>query len=136
MHVHGGCHCGKVTFKTQTDPDKVMICNCAACQTLSGAPFRAIAHAPIKSFQVVAETKAYVKVAESGSNRAQVFCPECATPLYSSAVKDPAAVILRLGCITERDQLTPSFQLWQRSAAPWLQELGSIPGVPTQLPPQ
>ena len=134
MQVHGACHCGKVTFTADVDPTKIMICNCADCQTLSGAPFRAIAQAPIESFKLVGETKAYVKTAESGNKRAQVFCPECATPLYASAVENPSVVMLRLGCVAERDQLKPSLRLWQRSAQPWLSELSSILGVPAQLP--
>ena len=134
MQVHGACHCGKVAFTAEVDPTKVMICNCADCQTLSGAPFRAIAQAPIESFKITGETKAYVKTAESGNKRAQVFCPECATPLYASAVENTTAVMLRLGCVAERDQLKPSLRLWQRSAMPWLSELSSIPGVPAQLP--
>jgi hypothetical protein len=136
MQVHGACHCGKITFTAEIDPARVMVCNCTDCQTLSGAPLRAIAPAPIESLKLVGETKRYVKTAESGNKRAQVFCPECATHLYSSAVDNPPTVSLRLGCLAERAQLKPALQLWQRSAAPWLSELSAIPGVPAQLPPQ
>lgn len=132
MQVHGACHCGQVTFTAEVDPSKVVICNCTDCQTLSGAPMRAIVQAPIESFKVAGETKAYVKLAESGNRRAQVFCPVCGTHLYASAVENPLTVNLRLGCVAERAQLRPSHQLWQRSAMPWLSELGSIPGVPAQ----
>ncbi len=136
MQVHGACHCGKVTFTADIDPAKVMICNCADCQTLSGAPLRAIVQASSESLKLTGQTKAYVKTAESGNARAQVFCPDCATPLYSSAVADPPTVTLRLGCLAERAELRPGLQLWQRSAAPWISELGAIPAVPTQLPPR
>ena len=136
MKVHGACHCGKVTFTAEIDPANVMLCNCADCQTLSGAPLRAIAQAPIESLTVVGATKSYVKTAESGNKRAQVFCPECATPLYASAVDNPPTVTLRLGCLAERAQLKPGLQLWQRSAVPWLSELSAIPGVQAQLPPK
>ena len=67
MNISGACHCGKVSFTAQIDPEKVMICNCADCQTLSGAPFRTIVPAPIESFKLTGVTKSYVKVAESGS---------------------------------------------------------------------
>lgn len=132
MQVHGACHCGKVTFTAEVDPGKVVVCNCTDCQTLSGAPLRAIVQAPIGAFKLFGDTKAYVKVAESGNKRAQVFCPECGTHLYASAVENPTAVNLRLGCIAERAQLKPSQQLWQRSAMPWVSELGKIPGVQGQ----
>lgn len=136
MQVHGVCHCGKVTFTAEIDPSKVMICNCSDCQTLSGAPFRAIAQAPIESLKLIGTTKSYIKTAESGNKRAQVFCPECATPLYASAVENPLTVTLRLGCIAERALLKPGLQLWQRSAMPWLAELSAISGVQAQLPPK
>ena len=45
--------------------------------------------APIEAFAVHGETKSYVKVADSGNRRAQVFCPECGTPLYATAPENP-----------------------------------------------
>ncbi len=135
MHIDGTCHCGKVSFTAQIDPEKVMICNCMDCQILSGSPFRTIVPAPTESFKLIGSTKSYVKVAASGTSRAQVFCPECATPLYSTALENAPQVMLRLGCVKQRASLKPVLQLWQCSAAPWLAELGSIPGVQTQLPP-
>lgn len=53
---------------------------------------------------------------------------------YSSAVENAAQATLRLGCLAERARLKPTLQLWQRSAVPWLADLGSIPGVAEQLP--
>ncbi len=129
MQVHGACHCGNVSFTAEIDPSKVMMCNCTDCQTLSGAPFRAIAQAPIESLQLTGQTKAYIKTAASGNKRAQVFCPECATPLYASAVENPTTVTLRLGCVAERAQLKPRLQVWKQSAVPWLGELGDIPAA-------
>lgn len=136
MQVHGACHCGNVHFTAEVDPSRVMTCHCADCQTLSGAPFRAIVQAPIESLALTGETRRYVKTAESGNKRAQVFCPECATPLFACAVENPPNVTIRVGCLAERAQLKPGMQLWQRSALPWLPELNLIPGVPAQLPPK
>jgi hypothetical protein len=134
MHIDGACHCGVVSFTAQIEPEKVMICNCTDCQVLSGAPFRTIVPAAIESFKINGQTKRYVKVAASGTQRVQVFCPDCATPLYSCALENPPQVMLRLGCVKQRAQLKPVVQLWQCSTAPWLAELASIPGVQTQFP--
>ena len=136
MQVHGACHCGNVSFTAEVDAAKVMICNCTDCQTLSGAPLRAIVSAPFESLRLAGATRTYVKTAESGNRRAQVFCPECGTPLYSSAVNNPPMVTLRVGCLAERNELRPGFQLWQKSAVPWVAQVGSIPGTPAQLPPK
>ena len=43
MKVDGGCHCGNITYRAEIDPDKVLICHCTDCQTLSGSAYRTVA---------------------------------------------------------------------------------------------
>ncbi len=132
MKIDGACHCGRVTFTAEIDPERVMACHCSDCQVLSGAPFRFAVAARTDRFALRGETKRYVKVAASGNRRAQVFCPECATPLYSAALENPAQVVIRLGCVTQRAELAPKAQIWQRSTLPWLASLHEAPGSPEQ----
>ena len=42
MKIDGRCHCGYVTFEAEANPETTTICNCTDCQTMSGAPFRAV----------------------------------------------------------------------------------------------
>jgi hypothetical protein len=42
MKIDGSCHCGRVTFTADVNPNKVNLCHCD-CQALSGTPFRASA---------------------------------------------------------------------------------------------
>jgi hypothetical protein len=132
MHINGSCHCGAVSFTAEIDPSRVMVCHCNDCQVLSGAPFRAVVAAPMDAFAVRGTVKSYVKVAASGNRRSQVFCPECATPLYATAPENPTAVIIRLGCVEQKAQLTPAVQIWQHSALPWLAALHHTPGSAEQ----
>ena len=130
MQIEGACHCGLVSFTAEIDRSRVMACHCTDCQVLSGAPFRAVAVAPIDTLKVSGTTKSYVKVAQSGNRRAQVFCPECATPLWATAPENATSVVIRLGCVKQRAELKPVVQIWEHSALPWLSELGSIPSTP------
>jgi hypothetical protein len=132
MEIDGRCHCGKVSFTATIDPARVMVCHCADCQVLSGAPFRAVVVAPIDAFHLQGETRSYVKVAQSGNRRAQVFCPECGTPLFATAPENATSVVIRLGCVTQRAQLRPAVQIWQHSQLPWLPALPAVPGSPEQ----
>ena len=132
MHIDGACHCGAVSFTAEVDPTRVAVCHCADCQVLSGAPFRAIVPAPAESLVVNGQTKSYVKVAQSGNRRAQVFCPECATPLWATAPENPTTMMIRLGCVKQRAQFEPAVQIWQHSALPWLPQLATVPGRPEQ----
>jgi hypothetical protein len=132
MHIDGACHCGLISFGAEIDPTRVMICHCTDCQVLSGSPFRVSVAAPIETFVLHGQPKSYVKVAESGNRRAQLFCPECATPLFAMAPENATSVIIRLGCVKQRAQLVPAVQVWQRSSMPWLSELHSIGSTPEQ----
>lgn len=132
MHIDGACHCGQISFTAEIDPARVMVCHCTDCQIFSGAPFRAVVAASTDSFVLHGETKSYVKVAESGNKRAQVFCPNCATPLFSTPPDDATQVVIRLGCVKQRAQLAPAVQIWRRSAMPWLTELQDVPASQEQ----
>lgn len=135
MHINGNCHCGAISFTAEIDPSKVVVCHCTDCQVLSGSPLRCVVTAPTDKFSLRGEPKAYVKLAQSGNRRAQMFCPECGTPLFAAAPENPASVSIRLGCVEQRAQLVPAMQIWQHSALPWLDELPAIPASPGQGTP-
>ena len=127
MKIDGGCHCGYITYVAEIDPDKVGICHCTDCQTLSGSAFRTSVAAAKDAFSLRSgQPKIYVKVTESGVKRAQAFCPECGTPIYSAAVGDTPVFAIRVGTIRQRAELRPHRQYWCRSALPWVMDLESV----------
>jgi hypothetical protein len=136
MKIDGRCHCGHITYEAEIDPEKIVICHCTDCQTLSGSAFRTVALTREDGFKLLSgEPKIYVKTGESGTKRVQSFCPECGTPIYSSTVGDgPKVYGVRVGTARQRDQLVPKTQLWCRSSQRWLADFGSAQQVETQPP--
>lgn len=131
MKIDGGCHCGYITYEATVDPDRIGICHCTDCQTFSGSAFRTGVLATRDRFRLLTgEPKIYVKTAESGARRAQAFCPECGTHIYSAAEKDPQVFSLRTGTARQRNQLIPVAQIWCRSAQAWAMALGSMKQFP------
>jgi hypothetical protein len=91
MRIDGHCHCGRITFEAEVDPDAVTICHCTDCQRLTGSAFRANVPAPASGFVLRSGTpKSYVKTAENGNQRRHAFCGDCGTPVYACAVDDHA----------------------------------------------
>jgi hypothetical protein len=43
MRIDGRCHCGFITYEADIDPERVVICHCTDCQTLTGSAFRTAA---------------------------------------------------------------------------------------------
>lgn len=134
MKIDGSCHCGEIRFRAEVDPQKVSICHCADCQTLSSSAFRVAVQAKAGTFEMLAgEPKVYVKTAESGNKRAQGFCANCGTSIYSTVPGDgPKVYTLRVGTIRQRAELAPSLQIWTRSAVAWLDHLPDIEQIVTQ----
>ena len=126
MKVDGNCHCGRIMFEAGVDPEKVLICHCTDCQTLSGSPYVAYIQVPAATFKLRGTPKVYIKVAESGNRRAQAFCPECGSRLWAAAEKDTPVYNLRLGGVRQRAQLEPKVQVWCSSSLPWSMNLGGV----------
>lgn len=126
MKIDGACHCGNITYSAEIDPETVGLCHCTDCQTLSGTAFRTSVRATREAFQLKGQPKIYVKTAESGARRAQAFCPECGTPIYSSAANDPQVFNIRVGTARQRSELKPKTQGWYRSAQDWITDLRSL----------
>lgn len=126
MHIDGRCHCGKVTYVAEVEPDAVSICHCTDCQVLCGSPWRASIQTTQLTF-TGAPPKIYVKTAASGNRRAQAFCGDCGSQIYSSTAENPDKWNLRLGAIVQRAQLTPNAQHWRKSALPWASDITGVP---------
>ena len=133
MKVTGECLCGSVKFSAEIDESKVIICHCTDCQVQGSAPFRIGTMVHRDTFSMQGEVTEYCKIGTSGARRMQVFCPKCATPIYSHTPdSDSPMLSMRLGAVHQRAQLKPSIQIWGRSKLPWLDDLASIPCVMEQ----
>ena len=133
MRVHGRCHCGEIAYEADVDPERTGICHCTDCQMMSGSAYRASVMAERESFSLTrGQPKIYVKTAESGKRRAQAFCGNCGSPVYSTDAADPAVYVLRVGCLDQRAELAPKRQIWCGSAVPWSSHLGDLPKFDAQ----
>lgn len=121
MQVDGSCHCGRITFRAELDPDQVYVCHCADCQAISGSPFRWAVPVAAERFELLTGTpRTYQKSGASGVVNHQLFCPDCAAPFYSTSPdKMPAIYRLRLGTVRQRAELQPTAEYWCRSAQIW-----------------
>ena len=130
MKIDGGCHCGHITYEAEADPESVGICHCTDCQTFSGSAFRIGIPVQEADFKLLSGApKTYVKTAESGGKRAQVFCPECGTHIYSTSVDPGPGRVFRIRVPTtrQRNELPPKRQGWTRSAQHWLGDIATLP---------
>jgi hypothetical protein len=133
MHIDGQCHCGRVTYEAEIDPQKVTVCHCTDCQSLTGSPYRVTVICSAEAVRLTGKPpKLYAKKGDNGLARLQHFCDECGTPLFTSGDGGPDDWGIRWGSIRQRAQLRPARQIWCRSAAPWIGDLKAVPGLATE----
>ena len=134
MKIEGCCHCGRISYEAEINPDYVIICHCTDCQTISGAPYRVTVPVRTENFKLRGQPKTYVKTADSGNKRVLAFCADCGTAIYSTSLEDRRVFSLRLGAVKQRAQLIPKSQGWCRSALPWAMDIGHIPRIADPTP--
>ena len=134
MKIEGCCHCGKISYEAEVNPDYVIICHCTDCQTISGSPYRVTVPVKTENFKLRGQPKTYVKTAASGNKRVLAFCADCGSAIYSTSLEDRVVFSLRLGAVKQRAQLIPKSQGWCRSALPWAMDIGHIPRNPDPTP--
>ncbi len=135
MRVDGICHCGRITYQADVDPEKAFICHCTDCQSLSGSAYRTVIFAEDSGFELLSgEPKVYIKkTADSGKDRIQTFCGDCGSPIYSTSVAEgPKMLGLRVGTLRQRAELPPLAQYWCRSAQDWVSDIGGLKKVEKQ----
>ncbi|NKB22452.1 MAG: GFA family protein [Alphaproteobacteria bacterium] len=129
MKVDGGCHCGAITYEAMVDPESCGVCHCTDCQKFSGGAFRIGVVAQEENFEFLSGSpKTYVKTGDSGAPRAQVFCSDCGTHIFSTSVGEgPKEFRIRTPTTNQCSQLTPKSQGWFRSAQSWVTAISAIP---------
>jgi hypothetical protein len=134
MKIDGCCHCGLIKYEAEVNPEEVYACHCTDCQSISGSPFRWAVSIPEGDFKLLSgQPKTYVKMAASGRTSHQLFCPECASPLYSTSLGEgPKFVNLRLGTARQRAELRPRKELWCGSAQEWVAVQGNTQKLEAQ----
>jgi hypothetical protein len=111
IKIDGACHCGAITYEAELQPDKVGICHCSDCQTLSASAFRTIALVQVETFSITkGEAKEYIKSGDSGNPRVQAFCADCGSGLYATdAGQHTKTYNIRLGTVRQRSDIVPVF---------------------------
>ena len=126
MKVDGACHCGGVRYEARVDPRGVVLCHCADCQIISGAPYRANVRASAATVRMSGEPSTYAKIGGSGETVTTAFCGVCGTALYSCKGEAPEHLWLRLGAIRQRAELQPAAQGFCESALAWAMDITGV----------
>jgi len=118
--LEGGCQCGTVRYRVNTQPRWVGHCHCRMCQKAHGAPMVSWMAVPAES---VAFTSGALKYYRSSQHTERGFCPACGTPIACVPAPRPGETPyfdLAVSTFDNPRAFAPMMHVWCDSAMPWL----------------
>jgi hypothetical protein len=120
-NLAGGCACGEVGYRLESDPMFVHCCHCTDCQRQVGSAF--VINALIETSRLTllsGDPKPTAMPTESGRPHDVYRCPTCGTAVWSDYGRRPALRFVRVGTLDEPAKLPPDVHIFTRSKLPWV----------------
>jgi hypothetical protein len=117
----GGCACGEVRYRLESDPMFVHCCHCTDCQRQIGSAF--VINALIETSRLTllsGDPKPVAMPTESGRPHDVYRCPACGTAVWSDYGRRPALRFVRVCTLDEPARLPPDVHIFTRSKLPWV----------------
>ena len=124
--MQGGCLCGAVRFRLESEPFDAGWCHCRLCQKSSGSPAMAFATVPLEDFQYDAGAAMVATIASTGFGH-RGFCRRCGTPLYIRADFQPDTIDFSIATLDDPARVAPSFHIFYASRIPWAPAGDALP---------
>jgi len=123
----GGCSCGEIRYRLQSEPLFVHCCHCLNCQRQTGSAF--VINLLIEADRVevlVGEPQPVAVPRDDGSEQVVYRCPLCQIAVYS-LYTSPNVRFVRAGTLDDPRGIVPDVHIYTRSRVGWV----SLPdGVP------
>jgi hypothetical protein len=116
----GGCACGAVRYRLQSEPLIVHCCHCLNCQRQTGSAFALNLVIEADRVELVEGEPVAVDVPRDDGSRQRIYrCPTCQVAVYS-VYSRPNALFIRGGTLDEPRTLVPDVHIFVRSKVDWV----------------
>jgi hypothetical protein len=119
MKLTGKCLCERVKFTCDGEPMATGHCYCVDCRKSSGTSHCTHIGISASNFQLDGATQSYAKSSDSGSIVHRNFCPNCASPIYSTNEAIPGMVFVRASVLDDLDAIKPEMIVFRTRAPKW-----------------
>lgn len=113
------CSCGQLQAHVTSDPIRVSVCHCLACQRRTGSVFGAQARFASSSVSVTGAAKDYVRVGDEGSRTTFRFCPECGSTVFYTS-EGLGSIAIPVGAFADPAFPSPTFSVYEERMHSWV----------------
>ena len=123
----GGCSCGEVRYRLESEPLFTHCCHCLNCQRQTGSAF--VINLLIEADRVTLLTGALEAVEvprDDGSTQTIYRCPRCQIAAFSRYSR-PDVLFVRGGTLDDPSAVAPDVHIYTRSKLNWVALPESVP---------
>ena len=103
----GGCACGAVRYTIAGAPKFAFICQCRACQQMTGSDHAAGFGLDAENLTITGALKHFERTAASGHAVRTYFCAHCSAPVYNDPERAVGLVMVHIGSLDDPSAVTP-----------------------------
>ena len=123
----GGCACGAVRYRLQSEPLIVHCCRCLNCQRQTGSAFVINLLIERDRVEVLAGTPRAVDAPRDDGSAQRIYrCPDCQVAVFSEYSR-PQIWFVRAGTLDDPRNVVPDVHIFTRSKVKWIT-------LPTETP--
>jgi hypothetical protein len=129
--IEGGCNCGAIRYRIDSEPFAVAVCHCENCRLQSGSAFSVNLIVKARTMTVEGTLAMYEDSrTDSGNPLRREFCATCGSPIRSIPTAQPALIAVKAGTADAPDRFAPTIHLWTSTALPWVEIPADLPSFP------
>ena len=114
------CSCGQLRAEVRTEPIRVSVCHCYACQRRTGSVFSAQARFPREAVDIEGDGKVFVRVGDEGEKSRFTFCPECGSAVFYAVEGNEREVAIPVGAFAGAPFPAPTVSVYEERRHPWV----------------
>jgi len=123
----GGCACGAIRYRLESDPLFVHCCHCLNCQRQTGSAFVINLLIEAERVKVVTGAPLPVEVPRDDGSTQRIFrCPTCQVAIFSEYGR-PELRYVRAGTLDQPSTITPDVHIFTKSKLNWITIPDSTP---------
>ena len=119
LPLEGGCQCGQLRYRLKGKPLTFYLCHCTECQRQTSSAFGESLRVNAADMEFAGRKAVTRRMAESGTAREGIFCPDCGVRVWHGSEGKPEGNI-KAGTLDDTSWLWPAGHIWTRSKQPFM----------------
>jgi hypothetical protein len=114
------CSCGELRLEVDSEPVRVSVCHCLACQRRTGSVFGAQARFVEEDVRIEGRHTDYTRISDDGEARTSSFCPECGATVFFKLDSVPGFIAVPVGAFADPGFPPPRKSMWESRRHAWV----------------